>query len=135
MVTAPVTSIPGSDNQRIQRVGMLHTRLYCETKVYLNNTNCKWIAVGVTPNQRAAGPVTNFETELYIGGDKCASVAIGGVVGFLQLVRQLRTIGYWQNMFLEVSSHKLSLFFLFEFECNRFLFTLGKIHIQRPCTQ
>lgn len=112
MITPPITTIPGSDAQQAQRVLMLHTRLYSETKVYLNNTNCKWISVGVTPNQRAAGPITKFEAELYIGGDKCASIAIGGVVGFLQLARQLRTIGYWQNMFLEVSIHIFSLFFV-----------------------
>lgn len=102
-MAAPVTMIPCSEVQRTQRMLLMRSRLYSETKIYLDNTNCEWIAVGVIPSQRVGSSITAFETELHIGGDKCARVSIGGVIGFLQLVRQLRTIGYWQNMFLQVN--------------------------------
>lgn len=106
-VVAPLSSIPCSDVQRTQRLLLSRSRLYTETKVYLNNTNCKWVSVGVAPYQGEGGPIKKFETELFLGGDKCASVPLGGIVGFLQLVRQLRSIGYWQNMFLDVSNNSL----------------------------
>lgn len=110
VIVAPVKMIPCSETQRSQRLLLMHSRLYCETKIYLNNTNCKWIAVGVIPSQRGTSGITTFETELYIGGDKVASVPLGGVIGFLQLVRQLRTIGYWRNMFSEVNKSYLIAF-------------------------
>lgn len=102
-IVAPLSSIPCSDVPNVQRSLLSRSRLYSETKVYLNNTNCKWISNGVAPIEREGGPIKRFETELFLGGDKCASVSLGGVVVFLQLVRQLRIIGYWQNMFSYVS--------------------------------
>lgn len=106
---------------------MSRSRLYSETKVYLNNTNCKWISIGVTPNQRENGPIKGFETELLLGGDKCPSLAMGGIVGFLQLVRQLRNVGYWQHMFLEVSKFIFTICIINE--TNENLFSIGKIQL------
>lgn len=132
-IVAPLSSIPCSDAQRAQRLLLSRSRLYAETKVYLNNSNCKWIAIGVSPNQREGGPIKKFETELFLGGDKSASVPIGGVVGFLQLVRQLRTIGYWQNMFLDVSNYSYVIihwFLLFlKYLIVFFIFSTGKIDL------
>lgn len=96
--------ICGSSDQRKQRVLLTRSRLFSETKIYLNNSNSKWVSVGVTPSSREkAGPIKNFYTELYIGGINCQSLSLGGITGFKKFVRQLREIGYWRHMFLEVS--------------------------------
>lgn len=100
-----VNEICGSADQRNQRALLIRSRAFSETKVYLNNSNTKWLTVGVTPNSREkAGSIKNFYTELYIGGSNCQTLPLGGITGFKRLVRQLREIGYWQNMYLDVSN-------------------------------
>lgn len=119
-----VNEICGSADQRKQRSLLMRSRLYTETKLYLNNSNTKWLSIGVTPSSREkAGGIKNFFTDLYLGGTNCQTLALGGVSGFKKLCRQLREINYWQNMFPEVNSvlyspnvRKTNCFFFSQFQ-------------------
>lgn len=85
----------------------MHYRLYNESVFYLNRSNSKWISVGIVPSSLGIGSVKDFALEIRIRGDKnekgfIPSFTIGGVVEFMQLVRQVRDIDRCRSTSLEV---------------------------------
>lgn len=83
-------NIPVESEQHFDRVQLMRKRLFNTTRIYLNNSNTKWLDIGVKPCSNQAGKIVTFATEVYLDGDKCSRLALGGIVGFRQLVRQIR---------------------------------------------
>lgn len=101
-----IKAIPGSGENRIARQGIMRTRLFDETRIFLNNSNCKWVSIGVKPTSPyGKGDIKNFVVEIYLGGEKTVPMALGGVVGFTQLMRQIREIDFFQNLHPDVSNY------------------------------
>lgn len=68
----------------------MRKRLFNASRIYLNNSNTKWLDIGVKPSSNHFGNISGFTTEVFLDGDKCTRLALGGLIGFKQLVRQIR---------------------------------------------
>lgn len=84
------TYIPVNEEKHFDRAKLIHKRLFNTSRIYLNNSNTKWLDIGVKPCSNHFGNITEFVTEVFLDGDKCSRLALGGLVGFKQLVRQIR---------------------------------------------
>lgn len=82
--------IPVTNIQHFDREKLMHKRLFSASRIYLNNSNTKWLDIGIKPASNHAGDITNFSTEVFLDGEKCSRLALGGLIGFKQLVRQIR---------------------------------------------
>lgn len=80
-------------------------RLYAETRIMLNNSNSKWIAIGIVPSSPSEGDVsiTGFSTQVYIRWLNGQSLHVGTQNHFLKLMNGIRQIDYFRHMCKDVS--------------------------------
>lgn len=83
----------------------MHGRMFDETCIYLNKTNNKWLTIGIAPDavNNVNEKISGFTSEVYLCGNKCENFKLGGLKGFIQLMRQLRELEYFKSAFLSVS--------------------------------
>lgn len=72
---------------------LVKNRLMGETRFYGNNSNTKWLSVGVVPatkilNDEARG----FYMEAFLCGDKSAPLPLGGINGIASLFHTIRQL-------------------------------------------
>ena len=92
-------SIPITAKQHFERARLIRKRLFNQSRIYLNNSNSKWLDIGVQPTSyQFDGVIDEFTTEIFLGGEKCNRLALGGIVGFRQLIRQIRQIDEFKLM-------------------------------------
>lgn len=66
-------------------------RLLEEQRFFCNNSNSKWIAVGIVPGTKILGErAPGFYTEVYVGGDKAGALCLGGIAGLNALFAAIR---------------------------------------------
>lgn len=65
-------------------------RLLMEKRYFLNNSNSKFISIGIKPATKLLEN-SGFYVETGIGGDKMKFMSLGGLDGFLNLCKSLRT--------------------------------------------
>lgn len=99
-----IESICALPDHQLQRKQYSRARMYSETRIFLNNSGSKWLSIGVRPEPVITTETTikNFGTEVLLGGEKCFNLPLGGTVGLLQLMRQLRAIVYFKHVHVEV---------------------------------
>lgn len=90
--------IPVTNIQHFDREKLMHKRLFNASRIYLNNSNTKWLDIGVKPTSNHVGDITSFTTEVFLDGDKCSRLALGGLTGFKQLVRQIRGTDAFEHL-------------------------------------
>lgn len=68
-----------------------HHRMLMKKKYYINNSNTKWLTVGIKPASKFLGPdAAGFYVDTMIGGGKMKPVSLGGIDGFINLCKTLR---------------------------------------------
>lgn len=95
---------------RVHRQNLTRDRIYDESRIYLNNSNCKWGS-----SLGSLGGIKNFSTDIRImglrsfgdgsrggSGAGISVFSVGGLTEFLQLMRQLREIDIFRSYCVEV---------------------------------
>lgn len=68
-------------------------RMLMERRFYLNASNTKCLRMGVIPATKILSPeAAGFHFEVYLDGEKCAPLAIGGAKGLASLLTTIRDI-------------------------------------------
>lgn len=68
------------------------TRLLMEKRLFLNQSNTKWVALGIKPESKLLGEeATGFQFDIAIGGSKMPLMSLGGSNGFLNLCQGLQS--------------------------------------------
>lgn len=68
-------------------------RILLEKRYFLNNSNTKWVSVGVKPDSKLLSVDSRgFYVEVLICGVKMSPMSLGGHDGFLNLCQSLRTL-------------------------------------------
>lgn len=106
---------------RAQRQALMRDRIYDESRIHLNNSNVKWMSIGINPTSLGSiGGIKNFSAEIRLmglksfggygdgfrGGAGLWVFSIGGLTEFLQLMRQIREIDIFRLYSVEVSKTK-----------------------------
>lgn len=71
--------------------------MYNEVRFNLNNTNTKWISIGVYPEDR-----DEFSTAVFLKGEKNQSVHLWGMKEVLDLFMKIRGINYFAAIHVKV---------------------------------
>lgn len=79
-----------------ERETLCRDRMFKEMKISLNNTNSKWLKIGITPKAEY------FETAVQISGDKSPKIMLT-LDGFLYMLWQIRAIPYFKGVHTDVS--------------------------------
>lgn len=88
---------------RLIRQDHMRNRMFNETLFYLNNSNSKFVVVGVTPTSLGmVGPVRRFSTEIKISGERCMTFSVGTINDFFHLMRAIRNSTWFRNHSEEV---------------------------------
>lgn len=82
--------------------------MFFESNIPLNNTNSKWLKIGVSPRLK-------FERDCYIGGDKSPTINIGQM-GFFSMMSQIREIPYFKAIHTDVS---IAIYIFLEYNIRR----------------
>lgn len=74
-------------------------RVLNEKRFFLNNSNSKWLLIGVVPatkilNDEASG----FYLETFLCGNNCAPLTLGGIAGLYTLMDTVREIPAYSKM-------------------------------------
>lgn len=79
--------------------------MFSESRIFLNNSGSKWLSIGIKPEPLTFSGlcISNFTTEILLCGEKCFDLALGGLTGVLQLMRQLRKIPFFKHVHTDVS--------------------------------
>lgn len=68
-------------------------RMLMERRIYLNASNTKCLRMGIIPETKILSPeAPGFHFEVYLDGEKCAPLPLGGVVGLAALLTTIRDI-------------------------------------------
>lgn len=74
-------------------------RVLEEKRFYLNNSNSKYISMGIVPATKILSPdAPGFYFEVFLGGDKCASMPLGGLNGLITLLSTIEEIPVFSKM-------------------------------------
>lgn len=103
-----VNWIPATPVQCFDRQQLMRKRMFSQSRIFLNNSNSKWLDIGVKPSSpKDSEGIKNFTTEVFLDGEKCSRLALGGALGFRQLIRQIRGIQEFQlfqeNTYVSIS--------------------------------
>lgn len=72
---------------------LTHGRLINEQRIYLNNSNSKWLSIGIVPETKFLGDdASGFHLEVYLGGLNSATLPLGGRNGLFTLWDTIRKI-------------------------------------------
>ena len=70
-----------------------HNRILEEKRIFLNNSNSKYLALGVVPAYKEVdSDGDDFFFEAYLCGDKSAPLPLGGIEGIASLIFAIRQI-------------------------------------------
>lgn len=70
-----------------------------ETRFYLNNSNAKFLSMGIVPATKILDPdAQGFYFEAYLGGQNCSSMPLGGIQGLATLFSTVREIPAFSKM-------------------------------------
>lgn len=59
-----------------------HNRIMKERRFFLNNSNTKYLAIGIIPASKIlSGDAPGFHIEAFICGEKCSPLPLGGIKG------------------------------------------------------
>lgn len=74
-------------------------RILEEKRFYINNSNTKFISMGIVPATKILShEARGFYFEVFLGGDKCASMPLGGLPGLITLLSTIKDIPVFSNM-------------------------------------
>lgn len=69
--------------------------MFYETTLSLNNTNSKWLRIGISPQDET------FKENVFLGGDKTPTIQLTAE-GFYQMLYQIRKIDYFKAVHVDV---------------------------------
>lgn len=73
--------------------GLTKNRVVAEQRFFCNNSNSKWLTMGVIPATKLLGDdAPGFYFETFLGGDKNVSLPLGGISGLNALFSVIREI-------------------------------------------
>lgn len=72
---------------------LIKKRILCEKRFYCNNSNSKWISVGIVPATKLLDEsAVGFYLEVSLGGESCEAMPLGGAEGAASLFSTIRQI-------------------------------------------
>lgn len=72
---------------------LVKSRMMEEVRFYANNSNTKWLSVGIVPATKILNDTARgFHLEAYLCGDKNAPVPLGGIAGLAGLYDTIRQL-------------------------------------------
>lgn len=72
---------------------LIKNRVLMERRFYLNSSNAKSLTMGIVPGSKILGEdAPGFYLEIYLNGEKCAPLPLGGEKGLVTLLSTIRSI-------------------------------------------
>lgn len=79
---------------------LIKNRILCERRFFINNSNSKWISIGISPSTPLLDEASSgFIVDVYLGGEKGAPISLGGIEGAAGLFDAIRAIPQFSNMY------------------------------------